>query len=164
MAGSGLKKHPRTCEEVTNMLIRIATLALLCGLLAACGTYSSTEVKQVGSPAPAGPAPGERADAKSAPVVTSDRPATDPAKVILTKGDITDRKYQAIGDIDVTVNKATIFDKDPTPALVDQKLREKAAELGADAVIFVRHGTVGVSLFSWGSIDGEGRAVYFVGG
>jgi uncharacterized protein YbjQ (UPF0145 family) len=140
-----------------------ACLAFLCIGLAACGTYSATEVKPVGQQGSAGPAPGEPPTPTSAQV-KSDRPATDPAKIILTTGDITDRKYQAIGDIDVTVNKATIFDKDPTPALVDERLRAKAAELGADAVIFVRYGTVGVSFLSWGSLDGEGRAVFFVDG
>ena len=75
--------------------------------------------------------------------------------------DITDRSYRVIGDIEVTVNKTTIFHPDPTPELVDQKLREKAAELGADAVILVRYGTVGVSLISWGSLDGKGRAITF---
>ncbi len=61
----------------------------------------------------------------------------------------------------MTVNKTTLFHPDPTPELVDQKLRDKAAELGADAVILVRYGTVGVSLISWGSLDGKGRAIIF---
>lgn len=151
---------------MSSLTVRLPIVLLACLALAACGTYSATEVKPVGqtTSTSSGPAPGQPADAQTAPKVTSDRAPTDPAKIILTKTDITDRKYQAIGDIDVTVNKATIFDADPTPALVDERLREKAAELGADAVIFVRYGTVGVTLFSWGSLDGEGRAVYFVDG
>ncbi|MEK9660665.1 MAG: hypothetical protein VW644_02840 [Alphaproteobacteria bacterium] len=105
---------------------------LSCLALAACGTYSATEVKPVGSTAStSGPTPGETPDTPTAPAVKSGRPPTDPAKIIVTKGDITDRKYQAIGDIEVTVNKATIFDKDPTPALVDEQLREEAAAVTA---------------------------------
>jgi uncharacterized protein YbjQ (UPF0145 family) len=87
---------------------------------------------------------------------------TDPAAVIVTKEDITDRTYKSLGDIKVTVNKTTLFHPDPTPALVDVELKEEAAKLGADAVVLVRYGTVGVSLFSWGSLDGQGRAVKFV--
>ncbi len=86
---------------------------------------------------------------------------TDPTKIIVMQDDITDRPYRVIGDIKVTVNKTTLFHPDPTPELVDQKLREKAAELGADAVILVRYGTVGVSFMSWGSLDGKGRAITF---
>ena len=64
-------------------------------------------------------------------------------------------------DISVTVNKTTIFNADPTREMVNQRLRNKAAELGADAVIQVRYGTVGIGLMSWGSLDGKGRAIVF---
>ncbi|WP_449227506.1 hypothetical protein [Azospirillum argentinense] len=84
-----------------------------------------------------------------------------PADVIVTEKDITDRKYRSLGDINVTVNKTTIFDKDPTPALVEERLKEEGAKLGADAVVLARYGTVGISFMSWGSIDGKGRAVVF---
>lgn len=85
----------------------------------------------------------------------------DPASITVMKSDITDRPYNVIADIEVTVNKTTLFHQDPTPELVDQKLREEAAELGADAVILVRYGSVGISLLSWGSLDGKGRAIAF---
>lgn len=85
----------------------------------------------------------------------------DPASVLLTEEDIANRPYTVIADIEATVNKTTIFHDDPTPEMVDMKLREEAAKLGADAVIFVRYGTVGMSLVSWGSLDGKGRAVAF---
>lgn len=61
----------------------------------------------------------------------------------------------------ITVNKTTLFHPDPTREMVDQKLREQAYELGADAVVLARYGTVGVSFMSWGSLDGKGRAVQF---
>lgn len=114
--------------------------------LAACGTRSSSEIA-----APAGAA-----------VVSSQNIAkTDPAKLLVTDKDIVDRKYHSLGDIKVNVSKNTIFDSDPTPAKVDEALRKKAADMGADAVILVRYGTVGVSLMSWGSLDGSGRAVAY---
>ncbi len=81
--------------------------------------------------------------------------------ILVTEQDITDRRYRVIGDLDVVVNKTTIFHADPTRELVDKKLQERAAELGADAVILVRYGTVGISFFSWGSLSGKGRAVAF---
>lgn len=79
----------------------------------------------------------------------------------ITEGDITDHKYRVIGDISVNVNKTTIFNSDPTREQIDEKLREKAMELNADAVILVRYGTVGIGLMSWGSLDGKGRAIAY---
>jgi hypothetical protein len=86
---------------------------------------------------------------------------TNESSIALTEEDITDRAYKVLGDIEVTVNKTTIFNKDPTREMVDQKLREEAAKLGADAVVLVRYGTVGISFMSWGSLEGRGRAVLF---
>lgn len=85
-----------------------------------------------------------------------------PRDVFITDTDIVDRKYSSLGDITVTVNKTTIFHPEPTQELVNIQLREKGAELGADAVILVRYGKGGISLFSWGSLDGKGRAVKYV--
>ena len=45
--------------------------------------------------------------------------------------------------------------------MVNQRLRTQAAKLGADAVIQVRYGTVGISALSWGSLDGKGRAIAY---
>ncbi len=93
--------------------------------------------------------------------VAAIEPEKNAADVILTENDITDRAYRVLGDIEVTVNKTTIFHRDPTRELVALKLREKAAELNADAVILVRYGTIGMSMMSWGSLDGRGRAIAF---
>lgn len=98
---------------------------------------------------------------RSAQQQASTAPATSAAKVALTESDITDRKYTSLGDITVQVNKLTLFHSDPTPEQVNEKLREKAAELGADAVVLVRYGKVGISALSYGSMEGKGRAVKF---
>lgn len=138
-----------------KMRSRYILLVVGCMVLSACAaTRSSSTVTE----------PGAKQDSTLdlPKEVTSDRPETNPAKIILTKDDITDRKYEIIGDIKATVSKTTIFNSDPTPAKVDEELREEAAELGADAVILIRYGTVGVSVFSWGSLSGQGRAIYFV--
>ena len=85
---------------------------------------------------------------------------TNAASVTVSEADST-RKYRSLGDISVTVNKTTVFNRDPTREDVNQKLREKAAELGADAVILVRYGTGGISMMSWGSLEGKGRAIKY---
>jgi hypothetical protein len=86
----------------------------------------------------------------------------DPESVLVIESDISDRKYKILGDIEVTVNKTTIFHEDPTREMVNLKLKQEAAKLGADAVTFVRYGTVGMSLMSWGSLNGKGRAIVFI--
>jgi uncharacterized protein YbjQ (UPF0145 family) len=126
--------------------LRAATVAL-CLALAACGTRSSASVE-----APAGAvAPSAAAAQKK-----------NPNQIQVLETDVTDRKYRAIGDISVTVSKNTIFDDDPTPALVNEALRVKASEMGADAVILVRYGTVGIGLLTWGYLEGNGRAIVYV--
>jgi ABC-type Fe3+-hydroxamate transport system substrate-binding protein len=124
----------------------ILTLFLAFGL-AACGTRSSSSVS---------PVTGSSASAK--PVALPAKPVTE---VIVTENDIADRRYRSIGDVEVTVSKWTIFDADPTREKVNEALKEKAAALGADAVILVRYGTVGMGVFTWGKLEGSGRAIVF---
>jgi hypothetical protein len=126
----------------------IVVLLCIAPLIASCGTRSSASVS---------PVLGATADVPKAVAVTP-KPLKD---ILITADDITNRHYRAVGDISVTVSKWTLFDADPTPAKVNDALQEKAASLGADAVVLVRYGTAGMSLFSWGSLDGSGRAVVF---
>jgi len=88
--------------------------------------------------------------------------AKSPEEVKVYETDVAGRRYESLGDVNVTVNKTTIFHPNPTKELVEEKLRAKAAEMGADAVIFATYGNVGVSLMSWGSMDGRGRAIRFL--
>jgi hypothetical protein len=125
------------------MLVRNAVCLIALGL-AACGTRTESSIT------PASPGPG---------AATAAPKAAD--QVMLTEGDITDRPYRSLGDIDVTVKKWTIFDTDPTREQVAAALKEKAAAMGADAVVLVRYGTVGIGFTSWGQMDGQGRAVAF---
>lgn len=126
-------------------LMRYFAVAMLVIGVAACGTRTSTSVEPV--------AGATQATAKPMP-----KPASE---VIVTENDITDRPYVSLGDISVTVSKWTIFDKDPTQAMVAAALQQKAAEMGADAVVLARYGTVGIGAFSWGEMEGKGRAVVF---
>ena len=120
-----------------KVLFVATTLALLPG----CATWSTSTVENMATKEAVKP--------------------TDPAKVTLTEGDMPGRKYTSLGDVSVTVNKTTIFNRDPTREDVNTKLREQAAILGADAVILVRYGDGGISLMSWGSLEGRGRAIKF---
>lgn len=79
---------------------------------------------------------------------------TESANIILTEADITDRKHTVLADLDTTVRKITAFNKNPTKEQVDEKLKQAAANIGADAVIMVRYGKVGMSTFSWASLNG----------
>jgi len=137
---------------------RLALVALCGTILAGCNTWSSAnvELKTKGTDMETASAP---ASAPAAAPVETPKSAAD---IILTEKDITDRKYETLADLEVTVNKTTIFHADPTKELVAEKLKEEAAKLNADAVILVRYGTVGIGLFSWGSLDGKGRAIKFV--
>jgi len=89
------------------------------------------------------------------------RAARSAAEIEIFEGDVADRPYKSLGDVSVTVNKTTVFNADPTREMVNQRLRNEAAKLGADAVIQVRYGTVGIGLMSWGSLDGKGRAIVY---
>src|SRR2546423_12098662 len=122
--------------------LRAALAVAFVVVLSGCATWSTSSV--------------DRKDGSYAAV----KP-TDPSKVTLSEGDMANRKYASLGDVSVTVNKTTVFNRDPTRDDVNQKLKEKAAELGADAVIHVRYGEGGISLLSWGSLEGKGRAIKF---
>lgn len=86
---------------------------------------------------------------------------TELASIEVTEKDISDRPYAVLADITAMVNKTTAFHPTPTKEMVNRKLQQKAAELGADAVILVRYGDAGVSFWSWGSLEGKGRAISF---
>ncbi|MEI2746516.1 MAG: hypothetical protein V9G22_14355 [Ottowia sp.] len=85
-----------------------------------------------------------------------------PSQIYLTDQDVVDRPYKSLGDITVTVNKTTIFHPNPTREMVNEKLQKEASELGADAVILIRYGDGGISLMSWGSLEGKGRAIKYI--
>jgi uncharacterized lipoprotein YajG len=126
--------------------MRILSIAVLTFILAGCATWSTSAIDRT----------------NAAHSVNESETTKDPAEVAVIEGDVTDRRYESLGDITVTVNKTTIFHPDPTPEMVNKKLQEKAANLGADAVIMVRHGKGGISVLSWGSLEGKGRAIRYL--
>ena len=136
-------------RSVSQRIRRFALLGLCSASLLGCAE-NWTQTKMTNA----------NASASTSTKVSTSTPA--PGKdVFLTEGDITDRKYTVLGDLAVTVNKLTVFNADPTRQQVDAKLKAEASKLGADAVILVRYGAVGISAASWGSLDGKGRAIKF---
>lgn len=134
-------------QSINKLLVAAVASTVLLG---GCATWSTSSVDKTSSDA-------------NTPISTVAAPKMVlPSEVFITDTDIVDRKYSSLGDVTVTVNKTTIFHPEPTPALVNERLKEKGAELGADAVILVRYGTGGISLFSWGSLEGKGRAIKYV--
>lgn len=89
-----------------GMRSRYVLLVVGCMVLSACAaTRSSSTTTEPGAK--------QESTLDLPKEVTSNRPETDPAKIILTKDDITDRKYEVIGDIKATVSKTTIFQFGP---------------------------------------------------
>ncbi len=126
-----------------KLIVIIFALALT---TTGCATWSTSNVKTVNN---------------SQTIAASSTKQILPQDVLLLETDIGDRKYKVLRDIEVTVRKTTILNRDPTQEMVNEELRKKAATLGADAVILVRFGTVGVSFWSWGALSGKGRAIVF---
>jgi hypothetical protein len=80
---------------------------------------------------------------------------------IVTEGDISDRPYTVLGTVTAKAGKLTWVSRNPDWTDIDAKLRDKARQTGADAVVRVRYVPTGASLMSWGGIKGEGVAIKF---
>jgi hypothetical protein len=85
---------------------------------------------------------------------------TDPAKVRLLAEPPTS-PYDVLGDIEVTAMQRGSFGDPPDREEILAKLRERAALLGADAVIGVRFGEQGMTWRSMNELRGAGRAIRF---
>jgi hypothetical protein len=81
----------------------------------------------------------------------------------LSENDITDQPYRVIGDVSVRVRKVGVIDRPPIKQKVQNALRNKAAGMGADAVIEVRADAGMLGGFG-GSVTGTGKAVQFISG
>ena len=79
-------------------------------------------------------------------------------QVIISEGNLLDKKFKAIGPIEVSVKKLTVFHKDPTIEQVNEALIEKARVIGANAVINVTYNS-GVGFTTWGYMDAKGTGV-----
>ena len=128
---------------------KIILLSMLL-MLSACSSWSTSKVDTV-----------EGYQAKNTSMSGEIEQLNSLQDIVITETDMSDRNYTVAGDISVTVNKTFLFSKTPTRKMVNEKLREEALKIGADAVILVRYGSVGMSAWSYGSLQGRGRAVVF---
>ncbi|HVJ00933.1 MAG TPA: hypothetical protein VM662_02055 [Sphingomonas sp.] len=97
-----------------------------------------------------------------APVPTHSYAEVQALKVPVVDGDVTDRPYRVIGDIEAGVRKATLFSKSPSPEKVYRELWERGKKMGADAVINASYGESRVTALSWGSRKARGKAIKFL--
>jgi hypothetical protein len=80
---------------------------------------------------------------------------------IVTEGDISDRPYQELGTVTAKAGKFSRVSRNPDRSDFDTKLRLKALQMGADAVVRVHYTPTGASLMRWGGIKGEGVAIKY---
>ncbi len=131
--------------QVEKEIKKIIVILMVCLSQIGCATWSSSTARV---------ANGDTMLRHSGKSVTL-------SNIVVTEDDIINRKYIVLGDIEATVRKTTIFNEDPTKAQVNEKLKQEAAALGADAVIMIRYGELGISHCSYGSLNGKGRAVAY---
>jgi hypothetical protein len=82
---------------------------------------------------------------------------------IVTEGDISDRPYTELGSVTAKAGKLTWVSRNPDRSDIDMKLRLKALQMGADAVVRVHYPSTGASMMSWGGIKGDGIAIKYKG-
>lgn len=80
---------------------------------------------------------------------------------IVTEGDISDRPYTELGTVTAKAGKFSSVSRNPDRSDIDTKLRLKALQIGADAVVRVHYTPTGASMMSWGGIKGEGVAIKY---
>lgn len=77
-------------------------------------------------------------------------------------GDIIDRPYRVIANIETNVRKLTVFEKDPSEEKVYRELWERARRVGADAVVNAKYGETLYGGWTWGRRHASGQAVKFL--
>lgn len=77
-------------------------------------------------------------------------------------GDITDRPYRVIGEIQTNVSKATIFSADPSEQRVYRELWQRASKIGADAVVNAHYSESVPGGWTWGRRKAYGQAIKFL--
>lgn len=116
-----------------NNIIKLTTVAILFSMATGCASYRSSSN-------------------------ISDSANIYDGPVVITQGDLQDKKYTEISPIEVSIKKATLFHSDPTQEQANEALKEKARVIGADAVINVKYKR-GVGLTTWGYLDAIGMGV-----
>lgn len=85
---------------------------------------------------------------------------TDPSRVLVFATDI-DQPYDVLADLEITARQRSAFGDKPTQALATHALQREAAKIGAHAVIMVSFVGPAMSMWSYGEMKGQGRAIRF---
>ena len=83
---------------------------------------------------------------------------TVPATVGVLTTDVLDA-YDVLGDLQIVARQRSAFGERPTRDLALRALQERAARLGADAVVLVSCGEQGLSMWSYSELRCHGRAI-----
>ncbi len=86
---------------------------------------------------------------------------TPASKIIISELDILDRPYVLLGEVRASEKPLTPLSAIPTKEELNAKLREEAAKMDADAIIFVSYKPLEKSWKSWGGMEAVGKAVKF---
>ena len=120
------------------MIAKCVMLMIAACLTASCATVSATSMQYVGSPGQSPTAPSHVQILKAMPA----------------------QPHERLGEISLTASTQ------PSPAVsdVEEKLREKAGRLGADAVVIVSDSLQPIGAYAWGGWWAWDRTVYTVTG
>ncbi len=95
-----------------------------------------------------------------APTIEGSEKRTPASRIVVSEVDILDRPYTILGDVNASDSAMMPFSKiDKADVVI--KLREVAAKMGADAVVFTRYTYHERTWKSGDSIEAKGKAVKF---
>lgn len=96
----------------------------------------------------------------SSPLAGATLPKLSPYALVTISADaLPNRKHRTIGDVEVTVKKPTVFDRNPSQESANEALTEKARAMGADAVINVTYSSGVDPVTSFVYMEAKGLAV-----
>ncbi|MDD3342749.1 MAG: hypothetical protein PHR87_04155 [Sulfurospirillaceae bacterium] len=96
-----------------------------------------------------------------APIMVIDKPKIAPENVVISELDL-DRPYTFIQDISVKSPSGVLFFLTPSKEAANVKLRDEAAKLGANAVIYVQYKKIETHWTgTGGGLEAKGKAVKF---
>ena len=124
-------------------LLKIGVTVLALGALAGCSVNDR----------------GQYTTGKVAASEMSAEPTAAASVAILTEAP--EEKYTELKELKVTVNKLTIFHRNPTREDALNELKAEAAKLGADAVINATVSEASIGLTSWGVRTATGMAIKY---
>lgn len=95
-----------------------------------------------------------------APIIEEIR-RTPVEKIVISELDILDRPYALLGEVSAIHKSLIPFNSIATKEELNLKLREEAAKINADAIIFVSYKPLEKSWNSFGGMEAKGKAVRF---